>query len=264
MIDDLALASAISRLGPDRFLFDVPAHWEQGRGAYGGIVVAAMARAALQCEPEIDRAIRAVSSEILSPVLQGPAEVVVEELRRGNGVSAFDVRIRQREADALVVRAHATITLGRNRVADRTIHVPPPAMPSFESTPRAPIAPPFGPVFAQHLDFRPVGPAPFSGAKEAHVEGWVHAPKCSSWGAPEVLALVDSYWPAALVLEPAPRPMVTLAFTAHVFDVPAQGPLYFRSTASSARDGFVSELRELFGPDGQLVVSNPQLIAIVK
>lgn len=264
MTHDLTLASAVSRAASDRFVWEVPPGWEQGRGAFGGIVVAALSRAVTQCEPDVERLVRAVSLEILSPVLAGTAEISVEELRRGNGVSAFEARVRQHEQGVEVIRARATVTLAKARTSDRDLAPTPPSFPAFESLPRAPITPPLAPTFTQHLDFRPIAGLPFSGADVALVEGWVHAPACSAWGPPEWLGLVDAYWPSPLVRETAPRPMVTLTYTAHVLDVPPRGPLYFRGRALAARDGFVSELRELYAPDGRLVVSNPQVIAIVK
>ncbi len=260
-VTDLSLATAVARVREGAFALDVPAGWEQGRGAFGGVVVGAMARAAIASEPDAQRTLRAVSAEILSPVVAGPADVSVEVLKRGSGVSALDVRIRQDGE----VRARGTFTLARTRVTDRDLAPrDPPTMRPFESVTRAPIAPPLGPAFAQHLDLRPTGALPFSGAPEPGAEGWVHAVTASSWGPPEWLALVDAYWPTILAIEPAPRPAVTLTFSAQLIADAPRGPLYYRARALGGRDGFVGELRELFAPDGTLVVVNPQVIAIVK
>jgi len=260
-VTDLSLATAVARVREGAFVLDVPAGWEQGRGAFGGVVVGAMARAAIASEPEAQRTLRAVSAEILSPVVAGPAEVTVEVLKRGSGVTALDVRIRQDGE----VRARGTFTLAKTRVEGRDLAPrDPPVIVPFESVARAPVGPPFGPAFGQHLDFRPTGPAPFSGAREPGAEGWVHALEASSWGPPEWLALVDAYWPTILATEPAPRPAVTLTYAAQILTDAPRGPLYYRARALGGRDGFVGELRELFAPDGTLVVVNPQVIAIVK
>jgi hypothetical protein len=262
---DLTLASHVTWVGPGRFTWDVPNHWEQGRGAFGGIVVAAMTRAAIASEADGDRLVRALSCEILAPVLAGEAHVLVETLRRGQGVSAFDVRVLQTGEGAAVLRARGTVTLARTRNHDRDLQVTePPARADFDATPRAPVGPPFAPSFTQHLDFRPLGPAPFSGANVPQVEGWIAAPEASSWGAPEVLALVDSYWPSLMVLETAPRPLVTLTFAAQLLAVPERGPLYHRGRALAAQDGYLAEIRELFTAEGRLVVVNTQVITIVK
>ena len=265
MIDDLSLASHVEPIAPGRYTWDVPDHWQQGRGAFGGIVVAAMARAGLASEADADRTLRAVSCEILAPVQAGEAQVQVEALRRGQGVTALDVRILQQEAGTAVLRARGTVTLARTRNHDRDLQIATlPTPVAFEDATRAPVGPPFAPTFTQHLDFRPLGPAPFSGASVPQVDGWIAAPKCATWGAPELLALVDSYWPTLMVLETGPRPVVTLTFAAQLLSLPERGPLYYRGRALAAQDGYLAELRELFTADGRLVVANSQVIAIVK
>jgi hypothetical protein len=270
MTDDLSLATRITQLDATTFAQEVPLGWEQGRGAYGGLVVGAMARAAIASEPELERTLRAVSLEIVGPVQPGRALLRTELLRRGNGVTAIDVRLVQRlpgpdgrEHDAL--QARGTFTLARTRTTDvQLAPAEPPTMPAFDTLPRAPVGPPLGPVFTQHFDFRVTGPAPFSGATEPRVEGWIHAPGASAWGPPEWLAMVDCYWPSPWSMAPAPRPAVTLTYTAHVVAEAPRGPLFYRARAVGGRDGFVSEVRELFAPDGTLVLVNPQVIAIVK
>lgn len=264
-IGDLTLATHVTPIEPGRFVWSVPDHWQQGRGAFGGLVVAAMTRAAMASEVDAERAVRAIACEILAPVLAGEARVHVETLRRGAGVTALDVRVMQTEDGASVLRARGTVTLARTRNHDRDLQITePPVRTDFDAAPRAPVGPPFAPTFTQHLDFRPLGPAPFSGASVPQVDGWIAAPRTSGWGPPELLALVDAYWPSLMVLETAPRPLVTLTFAAQLLAVPERGPLYHRGRALAAQDGYLAELRELFTADGRLVVANQQVITIVK
>ncbi|MBN8610489.1 MAG: thioesterase family protein [Deltaproteobacteria bacterium] len=264
--DDLSLATALTRTADDSFLWNVPSGWEQGRGVFGGLVVAATTRAAMHAEPDGDRIVRAISCEILAPVSAGLATVSAESLRRGNGVSAYEVRVIQKDPTGHdEVRARATITLAKDRPNDRDHQsVEAPTLPAFDTLERAPLGPPIAPTFTQHLDFRPVGSLPFSGATVPSAEGYVHAPGASSWGPPEWLALVDSYWPTLMVLETGPRPLVTLTFHAQLLDTPAPGPFSYRGRALATQHGFSSELRELFDARGRLIVSNVQTIAVVK
>ena len=44
-MDDLRAASTLVPLGGDRFAWDVPDGWQQGKGAFGGLVIATLARA---------------------------------------------------------------------------------------------------------------------------------------------------------------------------------------------------------------------------
>src|SRR5205085_9862097 len=81
--------------------------WRQGRGAFGGLCVAAMIRAVQQVEP-ID--VRSVTAELFAPVEVGPAELPVEVLRRGSSVTVARAQIVQGEP-----RAHAVVLLGKPR-----------------------------------------------------------------------------------------------------------------------------------------------------
>ena len=71
MTSDLAQASAVEALGAGRFHGVVPDGWQQGRGAFGGLVLAALARAVEMSEPEKDRTLRSFNGEIAGPVLPG-------------------------------------------------------------------------------------------------------------------------------------------------------------------------------------------------
>ncbi|HEU4408007.1 MAG TPA: acyl-CoA thioesterase domain-containing protein [Polyangiaceae bacterium] len=62
----------------------MPEGWQQGRGAFGGLVPGALTRAMAASEPEPARALRSLSAELLGPVPPGPADVGVEVLRRGS------------------------------------------------------------------------------------------------------------------------------------------------------------------------------------
>ena len=64
------------------------------------------------------------------------------------------------------------------------------------------------------------------------------------------------------------RPMATVSFSAHLLVPPQtldpQQPLGFESWVSSMEEGFTSETRRLWSPDGRLVVENHQSIVVIK
>lgn len=259
---DFSAITAVDRTADATFTVRFPTGWEQGRGVFGGAVVGAMARAAIAMEPDAERTLRQVAAEIVGPVPPGPSTLDVRVLRRGNGLTALDVMLRAEGQSE--VSARGSFTLAKTRSYERSLTaVDAPAMPPIESVPIAPMGPPFAPVFTQHVRFRSTGPAPFAGGGEPRVEGWIELSEASSWGPPEWLGLVDSYWPTFFSLESAPRPAVTVGFTCHVFGAPPRGPLYFRARASRIEGGFLSETRELWTADGRLVLLNPQLFAVV-
>lgn len=260
---DLTHALLSERIDSNHFVLDVPLGWEQGKGAFGGLVVGAMVNAALQCESDVVRSFRTVSAEIVGPVKTGTkANIHVEVLRRGTGLTALDVKLSQ-EGEGVLARA--TVTLAKTRTADHAFDaVAKPTIPSFEQAMVAPVAPPMGPAFARHFEFRPTAGFPFSGSSVAASEGFISPLSTSSWGPAEWVALADCYWPSILALETAPRPTSTIGFTLHLLREPPRGPLFFRAKTLASRDGYITELRELFTQDGELVLINPQVFAIVR
>ena len=92
---DLSQASHLEALAPGRFAWQVPDGWQQGRGAFGGLVLAALLRAMEAVEPDRGRVTRSLTGDLCGPVQPGPAELVVEVLRRGNNLSNLDARLYQ-------------------------------------------------------------------------------------------------------------------------------------------------------------------------
>jgi len=258
---DFSALTSVERKSETEFSLQIPTGWEQGRGTFGGAVIGAMARAAMASEPDAARKVRAVSAEIVGAVPSGELTLTVRTLRRGNGLSAYEVLLRARGEE---VFAHGSFTLASARSSDRDfVALDAPTIPAIESATLAPVGPPMGPVFTQHIRFWPTGPYPFSGGKDATCEGFVELKEHSSWGPPEWLALADCYWPSVLALESAPRPVVTVGFACHLFTEPPPGPLFFRARSLASSEGFVSEHRELWTRGGKLVAINPQLFTIV-
>lgn len=264
MTDDIARVTTPLRLDEGRFAFDVADGWQQGRGAFGGLVLAAMARALEQHVAQPGWPLRALNAEIFAPVTAGPAAIDVETLRRGTGVATLSARLGQ-EGE---VRARATAAFGKPRVTDReSVFVESPSMPRFEDIDVAPIQPPLGPAFAQHLEYRPTS-SPWNRGHQ-RVEGWIRFREASRGiGAPEIVALCDSYYPAAWGTEPAPRPMSTLAFTieivADLTGLGATDPYFYRAHVAAAHDGFSVEFRELWHARGRLLALNQQVFVYVK
>ena len=253
-IDELV---AVPLLVDGRAHVEIPDTWQQGRGLFGGLVTGFLIRALAQVAP--DRLLRSLTSEICGPVQPGDAELVVEVLRVGNAVTTAAVRLVQHGE----VQAHGVGVLGKDRVAGtHAMIVPPSIRPWRDVAPFEPTA--FGPAFAQHLEFRLTGPMPFAGGSEPRVEGWMR------WKQPGVrrdaaflAACIDSFWPSVFSIEPAPRPMATIAFTFQPLGVPGDA-VYYRGTLAAQEAGYCVELRELWSEDGRLLALNQQTIAIIK
>lgn len=260
----LAPGVALTAPPPWRFDYAVPGGYHQGRGAFGGLVVAALARATETIESAPERPLRSAQSTLLAPVEAGPCEIQIAPLRVGSGVSTFQALLHQGGE----IRAQATFVYGRRRVDDAGWAPEPPDFGRAAAEVEVvAIGAPFGPEFAQHFEFRPTSPLPFSQGAPI-TTGWVQArPALKRLTAPDVLALLDTWWPAALVREARPRPMATLAYTAQVLMDPSvldESPLYFRARADVQVDGFSVELRELWTHAGQLVGLNQQTFVTIR
>lgn len=264
----------LHRVG-DEFHLLVRPGWLQGRGAFGGLVVAWLARAMELTESDANRVVRTLAAEIVAPVAAGPATIRVEALRVGKGVSTYAARMLQAGSGGDEVVAHATASLGKRRIADRDFALPvPPDAPPPSFVDAIPIGPPLGPEFAQHVDFRPVSGLPMSAPGgladgEARALGYVRlkeAPPCVDTA--YLAAIADAYWPTLLATEPMLRPTATLSFSLDVLVDPGTlspaTTFLVASRSIAGRDGYVVEDREVFDEAGRLVALNRQTFVIIK
>lgn len=256
-------ATRVERVDETTFAAQIPDGWQQGRGAYGGLVIGTLARALEALEGSADRPLRSLSAEIPSPVMPGPATIRVTTLRRGSGVSAHEAHLLQDGE----VRARASALFGKARPVELAWQPEPPTPPAFDSLPPMPVLP-SSPPFAAHFEYRLAGAAPFSGAKEPTVEGWIR-PRVAldRFGPAEVAALADCYWPSFFSVADAPRPASTIAFNLHTTPAAESldpgAPLYYRARTLQVGAGFLFEQRELWTAAGELVALNPQTFTII-
>jgi acyl-CoA thioesterase len=239
---------------------EVPAGWRQGRGAYGGLVIAAMARAIDDRVADPTRMLRSLTAELPAPVEAGRAELAVEILRHGKAVTTARASLVQ----AGEVRAHAVGILAAARPeAPAWNELVPPEAPPWAAL--APLATPaVFPEFARHFDYRIVEGVPMAGGAPRTV-GWIRplAPGACR-DAAYIAAVVDAWYPAALVRLSQMRPMATIAYTLDVFALPGDEPLLYRGTVPVAADGYFVETRELWTADRRLVALNHQTFAVIR
>jgi acyl-CoA thioesterase len=253
---------AVPPLVDGRATIDVPDRWQQGRGAFGGLVTGICIRALEQVAP--DRPLRSLTAELCGPLQAGAADVVVEILRAGNAVTTAAVRLVQHGE----VQAHAVGVLGKHRfaMARATIEKPAALATPWRDVPVAALNA-FAPTFAQHAEMRVIGPMPFSGAREPRLEGWIRWNNAGTRRDAALLAACcDSYWPARYSTEPAPRPMATIAFTFQpLAPVPAgDSPMFYRAVMLAEDAGYCVEQRELWSEAGVLLALNQQTFVVIK
>lgn len=258
------LATAVRHTDDHTYALDVPDGWQQGRGAFGGLVLGAIARAMIASEPDAGRALRMLAGEICGPVLPLPSRVTVEVLRRGNNLTNLDARLVQE--GAVLARASAGLSTARS-TGGAVLAPPPSAPPRWQDAEIVEVPRAFAPAFARHFAYRPTGPLPFSGGTEPIVEGYVRERETPTRvDAPTIIALLDAYWPTIFSIESRPRGAATVGFTAQILTDPGaldpEVPLFHRARLVAMRDGFFVEMRELWH-ETTLVAMNQQTFALL-
>jgi hypothetical protein len=256
-------ASAIARIDEWTFRCAIPEGWQQGRGAFGGLVLATLLRAMEACEPDRERRTRTLSGDLCAPALVGDATVTVRVLRRGSHQTNLAAELRQHDA----VVATATAILSRSR--------PQPTVPALEQPPSdeswrdatlLTVGPPLAPVFTPHYEYRNAALTPFS-IGTPQVLGWIRERERIALDAPALIGRLDAWWPCLFAIDGQPRPVATVSFVAELLCDPGtvalDVPSRYRARMIALSEGFFVELRELWQGD-RVVALNQQTFAILR
>lgn len=268
MSSDFLSASKIEERAPGELIAHIPDHWQQGRGAFGGLVLGTLLRAIERCEPDGARVTRTLSGDLCGPVLPGPAVIRVRVLRRGNNQSNLAAELVQDGA----VLATASAVLSPPRAAEgapRFVAAPAAELgelPAWREVPVLPVAPPAGPAFAQHYEYRAAG-TPFQRGTEPMIEGFIRERvRLERMDAPALVGRLDAWWPTLFAIG-APRPVATISFVAEMLVDPGvvdpEEPLRYRARMAGMHEGFFVEMRELWAGE-RVVALNQQTFAILR
>jgi acyl-Coa thioesterase superfamily protein/acyl-CoA thioesterase superfamily protein len=265
MLAPFEAASRVRATDDGRFRVDVPDGWQQGRGAFGGLVLAMLLRAMEESEADRARAARTLVGDLAGPLLPGEAFIAVDVLRRGSNQTNLRAELRQNEG--VVAFASAVLSAARpDAISGFRSRIHPPPLPGTA----IPIeAAPGAPVFARHFDYRVTGPLPWAGGSEPVVAGWVSFREpLRAIDAAALVALLDAHWPASFSVMNARRPMATVSFTAEILCDPVtldpRAPLFYQARTVCENAGFQLEFRELHDARGGLVAANQQTFAVLK
>lgn len=266
MTSEFEKATAIhpSEEGPGEWIGNIPDRWQQGKGAFGGVVVGIMTRAIVAAEVDRARTLRSLTAELCAPALVGPIVVRVSSLRRGASMTFVEARLEQE--GALVAHASAALASPRNIEPARIRPAAPTRTPWRDVAP-IPVQAPIGPVFADKYEYRSTGPLPFAAGPEAAAEGWIREAVAPSRIDEAVIAgLLDAWWPTVLALESSPRAAATVSYTMQLLTDPRSldpsEPLFYRARGVAAADNFFVEMRELWSGDA-VVALNQQTFALL-
>ena len=250
---------------PNRFVGAISPDWAQGRGAYGGVVGAGVARAISQGVPE-DRVLRSITMAFAGPVEpETDFECSTRLLRAGRNASFVHASLEQEGTQRVV----ATGAFGVPRESSVSIdgparpEAPPPEegmlMPYFEGlTPR----------FTKQLEIRLThGAFPFTGELKTEMGGWCRFRDTSAKGDPPgLLAMIDA-WPSPVLSGVSmPAPASTIRWAVDFVATDAGEPLdqwwYYSVDAVFAVDGYVSAEASLWSPSGRYVARSSQLVGV--
>lgn len=263
MFHSFEVASRPQRQADGRFALRFTDDWLQGPGVFGGLIFAAAVRALAEVV-DSERSLRSFQGEILAPV-KADTETIVhgDLLRAGRSVTYASARFEQEE-----VRALFTAAYGNARSEDVDfVSAQAPAVPAVGESTVLPAVEGM-PTFAHQVEYRPVlGSPPVSGSRRAYTGGWVRFRNPGDTPRDALaLALVDTWWPAAYVTLEAPRHLSTMAFNAFLFDLDfdPEEPVIKDSETVVMRDGYADQSDRLFTPDGRLIATSRQLVALVR
>ena len=266
MTGDLEVASRVERVRDGEFRTTIPDGWQQGRGAFGGLTIAAMVRAVETFAETPDRSLRSLTVSLPGPALIGEHTIRVENLRVGSGQSTLAARMSQGDE----VSGTCTAVLGRPRASNHAEfrELEPPAIKPWREL--KPLTMTGGPTFTQFFEYRFADYIPFAGGPSARTLGWVRPKQCGAAlsGAAFLAAMSDTWWPTTFTRATERMFVATVAFTLQVVAgterIDPSVPLAFRGHGWVLHEGYCVEQRELWTEDGQLLALNQQTFAIIK
>lgn len=251
-------------IAPGRFEGRLDSSWNQGRGAFGGLVTAVFIRAIERTIQDPDRPIRSLTSHLAAPALAGPAVIEVSVERAGKNVSQVSAKLVQNGE----IVASTLATLAARRDVDWAWTESPtwtaPEPDDVQELPELPGAP----VFTQHYRYRfCVGAAPFSGSDRPELGGWVRFAEAVPLDAAAIGAIIDAWPPAVAPLATTPKVASTVDLSIHFLEplplAEERGQLLlYRGYSPWARDGYAEEYGELRAADGRIVARTRQWVAV--
>jgi hypothetical protein len=278
----VTLDGGLTPVAANEWTAQVPDTWHQGRGAWGGIVLANLVRGAtLAAEPVSAEGktpvVRTLSGSMSGPLLVGTATVQARVIRAGSNVVTVGVDLLN--AGETEVAAAAVVVLGSARASALDI-----SGAAWQMTPADDVASALaagiptgpdvdfmgqGPEFFGHLGAKPLQAFPGLNDPHATTIGWIRLPDFASIpDAAWLAALTDAWWTATIVGTDGTRPMATVGFQVDLLIDPTtldpSEHLLHVGRNQGAHEGYVAETRELWTASGHLAARSNQLVAVIR
>ena len=241
----------------------------QGRGIYGGLAAALLARG-LEAEAATGQRLARMTTSFVAPFPPGEVSIAVTAVRSGRNVSAARAELVSAVSGETIATCLAT--LARPRASAALVHhaLTPPTAPLPEEVSDGP-SELYLPTFASRFEFRQcVGPRPFSGGADARVGGWCRLREPGPLDAARLVAILDAWPPAAVAVSGGWCPVASLEMTVH-FLVPLPPPtqeassdfLFFEARCDHAEGGLADERAVIFDARGTPLATAQQLVALL-
>jgi acyl-CoA thioesterase len=250
----------LTQSGDGAWTARIAEEWWTPRGPLGGYVMALGLRAMEEAVDDPERLPRSATMHFLRSPEAGEVNVSAAIERQGRSLTSVSARMEQQgNLVGLALGAYSKPWEGPHLDDAPMPEVEPPDQSLPEATrPGAPNRPPF----LDRMDMQPrFGAAPFSGAEEAEIGGWLGLREERPIDAATVAILADAWFPAPWARLKSFAPAPTIDLTLH-FRAPlplADRLLLGRFETKLVRDGFFEEDGELWARDGTLVAQSRQL-----
>jgi acyl-CoA thioesterase len=232
--------------------------WDGLGAPNGGILAAALLRAARRQLARPDLPPRTLSVHFPQAAVNGAAQINVEVLREGRSTALVCSELFQQQK--LVCTALLTFSSARDEAMP--IAATAPAVPPWQevntfdyvATPGTP------PCFAR-IEPRPcLGQRPFSGTTEALTGGWMQLRSdTTDVDAERLVALSDMWWPAVHTAANGIVRTPTLELCHFRTATAVKAPVLGRFNTTTLREGHFDETAQLWSQDGTLLAETRQL-----
>jgi acyl-CoA thioesterase len=255
-----------------RALLHLPSSWGQGRSTFGGLQAALVLEGMAALVPdrsaagEPARRARSLQIAFVGPVL-GAAELEVELLRHGRSATTVRASIRAGDTNEICTSAMGCFAAAR----ESSIEQEPPTRPDMrgpEGLVSLPHVEGVTPSFLRHYELRwATGGPPGSGVPGAEFHGWVRAREHVVGVSPATIAALVDAWPAPALqtrrkLIPASSLNWTLDFPEQDLDAASDEWWAFAVQTDSTREGWSHTRARMWSPNGKLVATSSQLVAV--
>ncbi len=242
------------------FKFPMCPSWFQGRGAFGGLLMAQAIRALNSCDGLESKGmiLSSLSGSFMQSHQGESVEIEIQPLRLGRGTHFIQARLY--DADSIV--ADFTLTLSRPR--QTSVASSSPTMPEaepFEKCLEAPAG--LVPAFVQHFDMR-MCPSLIR-PKDSLCTMWVE-PKSPTKSPYENIALSIDALPPTVFLHAGPHfkggtVHISLHFWEASSKVKEEGAFLVQSRGGTRAEGWLEEHQDLWSASGEHLASSTQQIA---